>query len=111
MCGRGSQRWFAGWLMRCWRRWAGGCAVMCLVWMRAGLLVSALACCVCCGSGCAALSNRVIIAHPSEQVFRLAEPVRARVFVYQGGQWIRSGNRVEIPAGWTVLYVGPGEGR
>ncbi|MCX8156169.1 MAG: hypothetical protein N3J91_06965 [Verrucomicrobiae bacterium] len=49
------------------------------------------------------------MVHPSEQVMKLAEPVRARVFVFDGGQWIKSPNKVVIPAGYTILYVGPEE--
>jgi hypothetical protein len=60
-----------------------------------------------CGSGCA---SRVILVHPSTDVVVLAQPVKARVYVYDAkGTLVRSANRVTLPEGWTVLYVAPEE--
>lgn len=51
-------------------------------------------------SGCA---SRVILVPHGEPV-RLAEPVKARVFVLDAeGKSVRSQNRVVIPAGWYAL--------
>jgi hypothetical protein len=51
-------------------------------------------------SGCA---TRVILVPDGEPV-RLAEPVKARVWVIdQKGQSVKSQNRVPIPAGWYAL--------
>lgn len=51
-------------------------------------------------SGCA---TKVLLV-PHGTPVRLAEPVRARVFVPDAtGKMIRSENRVEIPAGWYAL--------
>jgi hypothetical protein len=60
------------------------------------------------GAGCA---SRVMLVHPSTEVMKTAEEVRVRVFVFRDGQWVLSGNRVKIPPGYTVLYVGPEEGK
>lgn len=51
-------------------------------------------------SGCA---TRVILVPEGEPV-RIAEPVKARVWVTdQSGQIVKSQNRVTIPAGWYAL--------
>lgn len=51
-------------------------------------------------SGC---STRVILV-PSGDPVRLAEPVRARIFVLDAaGHSVLSQNRVTIPAGWYAL--------
>lgn len=51
-------------------------------------------------AGCA---SRVILVPHGEPV-RLAEPVKARVFVLDAdGKSVRSENRVTIPAGWYAL--------
>lgn len=51
-------------------------------------------------SGCA---TKVLLV-PSGEPVRLAEPVRARVFVPDAaGKMIQSQNRVTIPAGWYAL--------
>lgn len=51
-------------------------------------------------SGC---STRVILV-PNGEPVRLAEPVRARIFVTDSsGHSVLSQNRVTIPAGWYAL--------
>ena len=51
-------------------------------------------------AGCA---SRVILV-PHGEPIRLAEPVKARVFVLDAsGKSVRSQNRVTIPAGWYAL--------
>lgn len=51
-------------------------------------------------SGCA---TRVVLV-PSGEPVRLAEPVKARVWVMdQSGSMIRSKNRVVLPEGWYAL--------
>ena len=51
-------------------------------------------------AGC---STRVIFV-PEGTPVRLAEPVRARVFVKDDkGQVVRSANKMTIPAGWYAL--------
>lgn len=51
-------------------------------------------------SGC---STRVILV-PNGEPVRLAEPVRARIFVTDAsGKSVESQNRVTIPAGWYAL--------
>lgn len=51
-------------------------------------------------NGCA---TRVLLV-PSGEPLRLAEPVKARVWIIdEKGQEVRSQNRVEIPAGWYAL--------
>jgi hypothetical protein len=72
--------------------------------MRTLLLMSVLVLSAKLSVGCA---SRVILVHPSKDVMKLAEPVKAKVFVYQGGQWVRGQNRVTLPAGYTVLYMEP----
>jgi hypothetical protein len=61
-----------------------------------------------CSSGCSSLSNRVVFVDAKDDVIRLGEDVRGHVF-YQNaaGQWVRSGNKVTLPAGW---YAGRLEG-
>lgn len=65
---------------------------------------SAIACVIASASmslvGC---STRVIFV-PEGTPVRLAEPVRARVFVKDDkGQVVRSANKMTIPAGWYAL--------
>lgn len=51
-------------------------------------------------AGCA---SRVILVPHGEPV-RIAEPVKARVFVLDSeGKSVKSQNRVTIPAGWYAL--------
>lgn len=51
-------------------------------------------------AGCA---SRVILVPHGEPV-RIAEPVKARVFVLDAeGKSVKSQNRVTIPAGWYAL--------
>jgi hypothetical protein len=51
-------------------------------------------------SGC---STRVVLV-PSGEPVRLAEPVRAKVWVIDAsGNQIKSANRVTLPEGWYAL--------
>jgi len=47
------------------------------------------------------LSNRVVFVDAKNDVVRLGEDVKGHVF-YQdaAGNWIKSGNKVTLPAGW-----------
>ena len=72
--------------------------------MRMALMASVTVLCVFAMSGCA---SRVILVHPSKDVMKLAEPVKARVFVFKNGQWVQSQNKITLPAGYEVLYVEP----
>lgn len=40
---------------------------------------------------------------PESSPVRLREPVRARVYVLDGGRWIESENRVQLPEGWYLV--------
>lgn len=52
-------------------------------------------------SGCSMFSNRVVFVDAKEDVVRLGEDVKGHVFFQnEKGEWIRSGNKVRIPAGW-----------
>jgi len=52
-------------------------------------------------SGCGMFSNRVVFVDAKSDVVRLGEDVKGHVF-YQNekGEWVKSGNRVKLPAGW-----------
>lgn len=52
-------------------------------------------------SGCGMLSPRVVFVDSSSDVVRLGENVKGHVF-YQNdkGEWVKSSNRVKLPAGW-----------
>ena len=67
------------------------------------------------GSGCAGIGKTEVVLVPTStdvdgvpySIMRLAEPVKARVFVRQGGRFVRSRNRVELPAGWMLIPPPP----
>ena len=40
-------------------------------------------------------------------IVRLAEEVRAKVYVRQGGKLVRSSNRVTLPEGWLLVPPPP----
>lgn len=52
-------------------------------------------------TSCSLFSNRVVFVDAKTDVVRLGEDVKGHVF-YQNekGEWIKSGNRVKLPAGW-----------
>lgn len=52
------------------------------------------------GSGC---GPRVVLV-PESSPIRLAEPIRAHVYVLEGGEWVRGANAVELTEG---LYIVP----
>lgn len=68
----------------------------------AALLASASVCCGLFATGC--VQHRAVLVHPTKDVMMLAEPVKAKVYVYRNGQWLKSGNRVVIPSGYYILY-------
>ncbi len=46
-------------------------------------------------------SNRVVFVDAKEDVVRLGEDVKGHVFFQnEKGEWVRSGNKVRLPAGW-----------
>ena len=47
-------------------------------------------------------TTRTVLVRPGDPV-RLAEPVRARVYVNVGGQWQRTDERIQLPEGWYCL--------
>lgn len=52
-------------------------------------------------SGCGMLSNRVVFVDEKDDVIRLGEDVKGHVFFQnEKGEWVKSGNRVKLPAGW-----------
>lgn len=52
-------------------------------------------------SGCGMLSNRVVFVDAKDDVVRLGEDVKGHVFFQnEKGEWVKSGNKVRIPAGW-----------
>jgi len=57
-------------------------------------------------SGCGMFANRVVFVDAKSDVIRLGEDVKGHVF-YQNekGEWIKSGNRVRIPAGWYAGHL------
>lgn len=59
-------------------------------------------------SGCSMFSNRVVFVDSKADVVRLGEDVKGHVF-YQNekGEWIRSGNKVKLPAGWYAGHLDP----
>ena len=52
-------------------------------------------------SGC----GRRVVLVPSGEPVRLAEPVRAYVYVKIDGKWVKGANRVTLPEGWYCLPV------
>ncbi len=58
------------------------------------------------GSGCGMFSNRVVFVDSRADVVRLGEDVRGHVFFQnEKGEWVRSGNKVKLPAGWYAGYL------
>lgn len=40
---------------------------------------------------------------PESSPVRLRDSVRARVYVLDGGRWVESENRVQLPEGWYLV--------
>ena len=53
-------------------------------------------------TGC--VQNSTVLLNPNTKIFRLASPTKAEVFyLNEQGQWEKSKNKVELPAGHFVL--------
>ena len=101
---------FAELWMRCWRFSAS--RVPMLSHATARLLLAG------CASlsllGCASESNRVVLIPPivgvdgtPSDLLRLGEPMKAQVYFWKDGAWVRSGNAVELPEGWLLMPPEP----
>ena len=51
-------------------------------------------------SGCG--GNRTVFI-PEDSPIRVGPSTTARVYTYENGQWVLSGNRVTIPEGWYCV--------
>lgn len=58
-------------------------------------------------AGCALFqNNRVVFVSAADDVVRLDSDCKGHVFTQNAkGEWVRSGKKVNLPAGW---YAGPG---
>lgn len=60
-------------------------------------------------SGC---EKHTVFLNPQTKIFRLAKPTKAEVFyLNEKGQWEKSRNKVELPAGHFVLPPPPPRNR
>jgi hypothetical protein len=60
-------------------------------------------------SGCVTLFNgagRVIFVPESDGMVRLSDDVEGHVYTLKNGEWVRSANKVKLPAGWYAGSLG-----
>jgi hypothetical protein len=69
--------------------------------MRTLRLIFAVAGLITFANGCA---TRTVVLDSQSDVVRLGEDVRGTIYMWQDGQWRKSG-KVKLPEGW---YAGPG---
>lgn len=52
-------------------------------------------------NGCA---TRTVVIDSRADVVRLGPDVSGHVYLYQAGQWVKTGDKVKLPEGW---FAGP----
>lgn len=57
--------------------------------------------------GC--LQRRTVLVSPGT-VFRIGPEATGRIYTRQGGKWILSSDRHELPEGWYAIPPEPGDG-
>ena len=52
-------------------------------------------------------SPDVVFVDTTQDVIRLADDVRGHVYYQKDGRWVRSANKVTLPAGWYAGGLPP----